>query len=174
MLVVIESQADGRMAAITLFDADAIVRALGELELRYTRSGALTRAARQVLLAFAGLNHRRWTELDAVLAPNVAITDHRRLGFPPATGKQHVVGALQDLVEQVPDVVAIVRVIDVSGPAVRAVVDQVGTSTDGVKADWSWLFVVAIGDDGKLAQVEYFGTDDADGAHARFEEFARR
>ena len=162
------------MAAITLFDADALVPALDELELRYARSGTLTHSARQVVLAYAGLNHRRWRELDAVVAPDVDVVDHRRLGFPPATGKQHLIGALQALVVQVPDVVAIVRAIEVSGPAVLAVVDQVGTSTDGVAADWAWYSVAAIGAHGLIARMEYFDVDDAARARARFEEFARR
>ena len=173
MLVVIESQADGRMAAITLFDADALVPALADLELRYARSGAMSRPERSALVVCAALNHRRWSEFDAILASDVEVVDHRRLGFPPATGPVGLVHALQSLVAQVPDVVAIVTGLETSGDAVLAVVDQMGTSADGMAADWRWHNVIRIDRAGRISRMEYFDADDEDRARSRFEELAR-
>lgn len=172
MLLVVETDAAGLIASLVLLDVDAIVAALDELEIRFARSGALALPERQVLLGFAGLNHRAWAELDAVLAPDLAVADHRLLGFPAADGKEHLVGALRALVAQVPDVVAIVQDLEVSGPAVLALTQQVGTSTDGAAADWTCHFVVAIGGDSLIARMEYFDADDAPRARARFDELA--
>ena len=81
MLAVVETDADGLWRSLVLFDADAMVPALDELEIRYARSGLLTPSERQVMLGFVAVNHRAWEELDAVLAPGVTTIDHRRLGL---------------------------------------------------------------------------------------------
>ncbi len=172
-LVVIEFRVDRKMVAITLFDVDAMVPALDELELRYARSGAMSRPERSALVVCAALNHRRWSEFDAILASDVEVVDHRRLGFPPATGPVGLVHALQSLVAQVPDVVAIVTGLETSGDAVAAVVDQMGTSADGMAADWRWHNVIRVDRAGRIGRIEYFDTDDEDRARVRFEELAR-
>jgi hypothetical protein len=174
MLVVVETHVDGLMASLVLFDAEALVPALDELEVRYARSGAMNRTERPVLIGFAALNHRHWRELDAVQSPSVEVVDHRRLGFPASTGPTGLVLALESLVTQVPDVVAIVQELEVSGPAALASVRQVGTSIDGTAADWAWVNVIAIDRNGRIHRLEYFDAEDEPAARARFEELARR
>jgi hypothetical protein len=173
MLAVVESDGDGLMFSLVLFDADAIGPALDELEIRYARSGAMSRTERSPLVGFAALNHRRWREFDAILASDVQVVDHRRLGFPSATGPDHLVHALQSLVAQVPDVVAIVTGLETAGDAVLAAVEQVGTSIDGTVADWSWRNVIRVDRAGRISRMEYFDADDEVRARARFDELGR-
>ena len=136
-----------------------MVPALDELEIRYARSGLLTPNERQIVLAFVAVNHRAWHELDAVLAPDLHVVDHRRIGFPAAVGSDPLVHALQDLVEQVPDLVVVIERIESAGRAILAVNHQVGTSADGVVVDWQWYLVFAFDDDGRIALMEYFDCD---------------
>ena len=131
-----------------------------------------SRPERSALVVCAALNHRRWSEFDAILASDVEVVDHRRLGFPPATGPVGLVHALQSLVAQVPDVVAIVTGLETSGDAVLAVVDQMGASADGVAADWRWQNVIRIDRAGRISRMEYFDADDEQRARARFDELA--
>ena len=176
MLAVVETDADGLMASLVLFDVDAMVPALDELEIRYARSGRLGAVERQVVLGFVAVNHRAWNELDAVLAPDVSVVDHRRLGFPAGVGKEPLIHELQSLVEQVPDVIVIIERLEGAGRAVLAENHQVGTSTDGLAVDWQWYLVFSLNRDGLLELMEYFDADDggAAGARARFEELAGR
>ena len=166
MLAVVETDAEGLMASLVLFDVDAMVPALDELEIRYARSGKLGAVERQVVLGFVAVNHRAWNELDAVLAPDVSVVDHRRLGFPAGVGKEPLIHELQSLVEQVPDVVVIIERLAGAGHAVLAENHQVGTSTDGLVVDWQWYLVFSLNRDGLLELMEYFDENDG-GAAAR-------
>jgi len=174
MLALVETDSERLIVSLVLFDAEALVPALDELEVRYARSGAMSRAERSVLIGFAALNHRHWRELDAVQSPDVEVVDRRRLGFPASTGPTGLVLALESLVAQVPDVVAIVADLEVSGPAALASVRQVGTSIDGATADWAWLNVIAIDRNGRIHRLEYFDAEDESAARVRFGELVRR
>lgn len=84
-----------------------------------------------------------------------------------------MVAALQALVEQVPDVVAVIEEIESTPTSAIARVQQLGTSSGGTEAEWVWFFVLALDADGLLRRMEYFDPEDESQARARFTELSR-
>ena len=99
--------------------------------------------------------------------------DHRRLGYPDGKGAGAVVGALQGLVQQVPDVVAVVEEVESAGSAAVARIRQRGTSAAGTVAEWVFLFVFSLDADGRFARLEWFDPEAESQARARVAELSR-
>ena len=125
------------------------------------------------MAALSAFNHRAWDDLETLAGPDVLTADHRRLGYPDGKGAGAVVGALQGLVQQVPDVVAVVEEVESAGAAAVARIRQRGTSAAGTVAEWVWHFVLALDADGRLAHLEWFDADDESQARARVAELSR-
>ncbi len=123
-----------------------------------------------MLDAFAAFNRRDWDALDAVLAEDLAAVDHRRLGFPPGDGREALTGQLRALVDQVPDVVAVVAAIGARGRVAPVLTHQFGTATTSSQAEWDWLLVITLGADERIDRMEYFDVDDAEHVAARVAE----
>ncbi len=175
MLVVAEAADERLGGSIVLFDADHLVDALDELDRRYrqSRGSSLPTVEDRALAALSAFNHRAWNQLDALAGADVLTADDRRLGYPDGKGPWAVVGALQGLVEQVPDVVAVVEQVESTGSAAVARIRQRGASAVGAVAEWVWLFVLALDADGRFAHLEWFDPEDESQARARFAELSR-
>ena len=175
MLAVVEVDAGGLANGLVLFDADRLVDALDELDDRYRRdrSSSLPLVEDRALAALSAFNHRAWDDLETLAGPDVLTADHRRLGYPDGKGAGAVVGALQGLVQQVPDVVAVVEEVESAGAAAVARIRQRGTSAAGTVAEWVWHFVLALDADGRFANLEWFDADDESQARARVAELSR-
>ena len=140
----------------------------------YGGSEAQVEARQKAQLAVTEhLANRAWDDLAALAGPDVLTADRRRLGYPAGKGAGAVVGALQALVQQVPDVVAVVEEVESSGAAAVARIRQRGTSADGAVAEWVWLFVLSLATDGRFAHLEWFDPEDESQARARVAELSR-
>ncbi len=175
MLVTAEVDNDGLATGLVLFDADRMIDAVDELDRRYrqSRGSTLALVEDRALAGLGAFNHRAWDDLEALAGADVLTADHRRLGYPDGKGPRAVVGALQGLVKQVSDVVAVVEQVESTGSAAVARIRQRGTSSDGAVAEWVWLFVVALDADGRFAHLEWFDPEDDPQARARVAELGR-
>ncbi|MGZ6907450.1 MAG: nuclear transport factor 2 family protein [Acidimicrobiia bacterium] len=170
-LVLVETVTGGLVRGVMIFDETALLDAIDELDARRlaTATDLLPIEANQ-LRAYSALNHRSWPDLAASFDDDVTIVDHRRLGFPPGRGSEAIVGELQGLVLQVPDVIASVSEIRADGRVAIVTTHQRGTAAAGGEATWDFHTVVTIDPLARVTSLEYFDVDDLARAEQRFEE----
>nr|WP_067285619.1 BTAD domain-containing putative transcriptional regulator [Mycobacterium sp. 1164985.4] len=164
ILAVVESDADGRIAACVMFDRDAIDAALQELDVRFgAGEGAPHRRTWTVLAkAFAAFNRH---ELPAT-TPDWVNTDHRS-GTPIAPGQLFpYVRTSWELAPDITNYIEVVHRLADFGAVVTRV--ATGTSQDGFSAEWR-VITLATFDGDLLSRVELFDETDLDAAIARFE-----
>jgi hypothetical protein len=105
-LTVVEVGDRGERVASIRFDPDDLDAAYAELDERYAAGEAAPHARvsatmRAFRTAFAD---RDWDALEALLAPDLVVDDHRRLGWETLHGPAAYVRALRTLVDLAPDV----------------------------------------------------------------------
>ncbi|MEP6626288.1 MAG: hypothetical protein ABJC79_17705, partial [Acidimicrobiia bacterium] len=172
-LRVIELDDADRIARVTSFDETDLVGALEALEEQHVATaGDLAPAQVTPLAAYRALNRRDWPVFSVCFDDELAIIDHRRLGFPPGRGGAALTGELQSLVEQVPDVVAYVTKIRTKDHVAIATTHQRGTAALGGEATWDFHAVATVDPDARIIRHEYFDADCWADALARFEELA--
>lgn len=165
VLLLVEVDADDRIATRIVFDADDIDAAIKELETRYAAGEAAAHAHTWSLVAqtYAGFNRR---ELHPVV-PNWESIDHRR-GI--ASAQLDAIGYAHAAWDTTPDVKAYVETIHQLsnlGAVVTAVTH--GTSADGFEAEWRDINLVTFERD-MVKRFEFFDEDDLDAALVRFDE----
>ncbi len=168
MLVVVEIDADDRMAAVVVFDADDIDAAIAELDARYLAGEAAAHSHTWSLVAdaFAAINRHELPEL----APGWVNIDHRR-GAAFATGE--MTAYLTDLLDDTPDIKVYIEVVHRLSN-LGAVVTQAGhgTSQEGFQAEWREIGIFMFDGD-LLSRYELFDEADLDTALAKFEQLSR-
>jgi len=172
-LVLVEAATDGRIHRVVIFGDADLVAALAVLDRRHVATAVdLLPVEANQLDTYAALNRRDWQTFAAGLGDDLAIVDHRRLGFPPGHGPGALTGALQDLVAQVPDVVAYVAAIRARGRAALVTTHQTGSALVGGHATWDFHTVVTVGEDARVTRLEYFDHDRRHDAVALFDEWS--
>jgi ketosteroid isomerase-like protein len=170
-LVLVEAATDGRVHRVVIFEESDLVAALTVLDRRHVATAVdLLPVEANQLATYAALNRRDWPAFTAGLVDDLAIVDHRRIGFPPGRGADALTGELQGLVAQVPDVVAYVTAIRARGRTALVTTHQHGTATVGGHAIWDFHTVVSGDAEGRVVSLEYFDADRWDDARARFDE----
>ncbi|MFI5508308.1 BTAD domain-containing putative transcriptional regulator [Mycobacterium sp. NPDC051804] len=166
MLVVIEIDADERMAAIVTFDLDEFDAAIEELDARYIAGEAAEyeQTWSKVAEAYARLNRR---ELPATTR-GWFNTDHRRLAPVEA-------GQLAAFVRDAQDqwgVIYIERVHRLSdlGAVVSRAIDA--TSHDGFDAEWREIDLLTF-EGNRISRLELFDASDLEGAIAKFDSLSQ-
>jgi class 3 adenylate cyclase len=168
MLVVIETDSNGRIAAGVLFDGDDFDAGLAELDARYLAGEAAECADTWSVVAgcFAAFNRR---ELPAT-TPDWINIDHRPLIAVPEGG---LYGSVDHLLELAPDVwmyiEAVHRLTDVGSVVTYA---ASGTSRHGFDAQWREVSLSTITGD-LVSRCEVFRLEDLDDALAKFDELSR-
>ncbi|OBA59910.1 regulator [Mycobacterium sp. 1100029.7] len=165
VLHVVENDADGRTAAVIVFDSDDTDAAFEELENRYLagEAAAYARAWSVIADAFAGF-HRR--ELPPMTRKSVYI-DHRPVVSIDGVELAASMRALWDLI---PDATAYIEMVHKLGER-GAVITQAlaGTSHEGFAAEARMICVFGV--EGELfSRFEIFEEADLDAALARFDE----
>ena len=168
MLVVVEIDADDRMAAVVVFDADNIDAAIAELDARYAAGEAAAHAHTWSVISgsYAAINRNEMP----LTTPDCVNIDRRR---ELAMG----VGDLIAYISAVPDrnqdskvyVEAVHRLTERGAVVTYA---AHGTSQEGFDAEWRGVAVLTV-DSELVDRTEIFGEADLDAAIARFEELGR-
>jgi DNA-binding SARP family transcriptional activator len=165
MLVVVEIDADERMAAVVVFDIDDIDAAFEELDARYLAGEAAPHAHAWSVIArtFAGVNRQ---ELPATPQDFVDI-DHRHVTkLAPGDGIANLRAAWEQMPELSVHIEAVHRLTDLG--AVFSFATK-GTSKQGFDAEWRTVNFMTVEND-LINRSELFDEADLDVALARFEE----
>lgn len=169
LVQVIEIDADERITALVLFDADNLGAAVEELESRYVsgEGAALARTWSVIAENCAALNRQELPER----APGSVYVDRRRVANMWAADVSDYFRAAWELT---PDMTTFVETVHRLSD-VGAVVSQVaqGTSHDGFYAEWRVVNVYTV-EDGLMSRCEVFDETDLDAALARFDELLRQ
>lgn len=164
MLGVTEINADNRMAARVLFDADDVDAAFEELNTRYLAGEAAPYAEIwQMIMDGADTVNRH--EPGAMTQRIVAFADHRRIPFA-AEDIGHATDKLWALVPDARYRAAAVHALDTHGAVINLVIE--GTGEHGNELQWSVINVVTFVSG--QARLEVYEESDLDAALARFEE----
>ena len=164
-LQVAEIDAEGRIAALVMFDADAVDAAYAELEARYLAGEAAPHAHTWSVIAqsYAAFNRHEFP----AATPDWATIDHRgTTSVEPADLPEFIRSVWDDFSEFTVRIEKVHRLTQAG-----AVVTQVskGIARQGFEAEWRELNVVMIS--GELtARSELFDESDLDAALARFDE----
>lgn len=168
LVQIVEIDADERIKALVLFEADDIVAAVADLDARYIAGEAADHARTWTIIAenCAALNQQ---VLPA--PPDFVYVDRRQVANIGAADVREFFRAAWELTPDMTTFVeAVHRLTDVG-----AVVSQVaqGTSRDGFYAEWRVVNLYKIDGD-LLGRCEVFDETDLDIAIARFEELSRQ
>jgi hypothetical protein len=172
LVAVVEYDADDRMTANVMFDAEDLVGAVYELDQRYLAGEGAEHAwmLRPSAEFWRCYNTRDWDGIRRGIAGEMTLVDHQPLsaGTTIQTADQFVSYA-QGMVDLVPDIVAFEAEYLAVGRT-WAVTRQVahGTSTAGAEVERTSL-ILADMRDGRFNRTETFGPDRLYDALARFE-----
>ncbi|MDQ1494556.1 MAG: hypothetical protein QOG69_1039, partial [Actinomycetota bacterium] len=168
MLVIIEIDADNRIAASVLFDLDDIDSAFDELDARYLAGEAAAHAHTWSVITggFATLNRH---ELPPTTPDSVSIDHRRGTAFGPGELIEYV-RAGWELDQDIRTHVEVVHRLADLGAVCTHVAH--GTSRDGFAAEWRGVDILTVEGDIVIG-VEVFDEADLDAALARFDELSR-
>jgi DNA-binding SARP family transcriptional activator len=169
ILHVTEIDADERMAAVIVFDADDIDAAVEELDARYVAGEAAAHADTWSLIAgaYTTLNQGRFPPS----APDYAIADHRLQTTILSRDFAHYMDASWNLT---PDLQMYVEAVHrLSDDAAVMTHGARGSSPDDFEADWR-IIVILTFEGGLAKRCEIFDEADLDKALARFDELHPR
>ncbi len=166
MLVVVEIDADERMAAVVVFDADDLDAAITELDVRYLagEAAAYAQTWSLVVAAYAAFDRHELPAADWVTI------DHRRATPFASSTMTESLRAMWDLTPDLKVHIEIVHQLTTFG----AVVSHAGhaTSREGFEAEWRAIDVLTIDGD-RINRCEVFDEADLDAALAKFEQLSQ-
>ena len=161
-LVVVEVDADGRVAAQVMFDLDDIDAAFEELDARYLAGEAAAHARTWSAVAET---HSTYNRYGRVPDDDWVSIDHRR-GYP-ADKLTTTIRAARDLT---PDLSIYIEAVHrLSDRAAVITNNSVGTSHEGFAAEWRMVQLMTVDGD-RVTHLEIFDESDIDVALARFDE----
>ena len=166
-MMIVEIDADNRLATNTLFDVDEIEAAFEELDARYVRGeGAAHAQTWSVIAEMYGTLNRR--EIPA-MAKGWVNVDHRPLVTIEPNDLATTLGAMWDLVPDVSMYVEAVHRLTSFGAVVTHT--SYGTSQEGFDAEWRMIQLLTVDGD-MISRTELFDEADIDAALARFDELS--
>jgi DNA-binding SARP family transcriptional activator len=168
VLAVAEVNADDRIAAIIVFDSDAIDAAFAELDARYLAGEAAPHAHTWSVLAaaYAAFNRREFL----ATTPEWEDVDHRRgAAFAPGDMIAYIRAAWDDSPDTKIYIAAVHRLSNLGG-----VVTHIahGISQEGFDAEWRDIHILTVEGE-TVSRSELFDETDLDAALARFDELSR-
>jgi hypothetical protein len=161
--------ADGRIAALVMFDGDDMCAAFEELDARYLAGEAAAYAGTWSVIAgaYAGFNQH---QIPATAPDSVAI-EHRPVVRTEAVDLAASIRAVWDLTPNASIYIEAVYRLDERGAVATTVLK--GTSLEGLDAEWRMINLFRVEGD-VYSHVEVFDEADLDAALARFTELDRR
>jgi hypothetical protein len=168
VLMIVETDADEKLASMVTFDLEGFDAAMAELDARYLAGEAAANAHTWSVVAgaYAGFNRR---ELPAT-APEWVNIDHRRgAGFAPGDMIEYLQAAWGDSPDTKIYIGAVHRL-----SRIGAVVTHIahGISQEGFDAEWRDVHVLAV--EGEVfSRSELFDEGDLDAAISRFDQLGQ-
>ena len=172
LLGLTEVDDEGRVLAAVMFDPGDLAGAFQELEDRYAAGEGASEAyvlGRTADFARADAA-RDWAAVSALFAPDAVVTDHRAIGQGWSIREDFVVSS-RAVVDLVPDVVHVIRQIEVRGSVILTNAEAFGATREGNDYAWSYRMVAAwVG--GRISRFDLFDVADEEAARSRFEVLA--
>jgi hypothetical protein len=165
---VVEIDADERIVARVLFDADDIEAAFEELESRYLIGEAASHQNTWSVVAEACACFNRH-EVPATTPDSVAV-EHRPLLTTDTVDLASAIRAVWDLTPEARMDIATVHRLSDLGAVITYVLK--GTSQDGFDAEWRMVEIFTVEGD-RIKRCEIFDEEDLDVALATFDELDR-
>ncbi|MEB4211376.1 BTAD domain-containing putative transcriptional regulator [Mycobacterium sp. 94-17] len=165
LLGIVEIDADERIVARVVFDADDIDAAFGELDARYLAGEAAGYSGTWSVIAEVPARFNR-RELPATTS-NPAYIDHRPLVSIEGADLAASIRAVWDITSDSGAYIEAVHQMNERGAVFTEVLNM--TSQDGFEAEMRMIMMFTV-EGGLIARVEVFDEPDLDGALARFEE----
>ncbi len=168
LLSIVEIKADGRIAAIVVFDLDDFDAAVAELEARYLAGEAAAHAHTWSVIAkaYAGFNRRELSRK----TPDWVNIDHRRgAAFAPGDLIAYIQAAWNDSPDTKIYIEAVHRLNNLGAVVTHA---AHGISQAGFEAEWRDIFLLTVQGD-LVSRSELFDQANLDIAIAKFEQFSR-
>jgi tetratricopeptide (TPR) repeat protein len=165
MLIVVEIDADDKIAAQILFDPDDVDTGFAELDTRYLagEAAAHSRTWSAIARALAASNRHEVPPM----TPNCVSIDHRRgIAFAPGDIVPYIRATWEVAPHSRTYFEAVHRLSDVGAVFVQVVK---GTSPEGFAAEWREIVITTVHGD-LINHLELFDDEDVDAALARFEE----
>ncbi len=168
MLVIIEIDADNRIAGAVMFDPDDIDAAFAELDARYLAGEAAAHAHTWSVVAgvYSAFNRH---ELPATTPDWVSIDHRSLLTIEPGD----MAAFIRAVVDQLPNLdirmEAVHRLTEVGAVVTHA---AHGISPEGLDAEWRILFIFIVEGD-LISRFEMFDETELEAALARFDDLSR-
>jgi hypothetical protein len=168
VLRLIELNANGRIAAMVMFDSSDTDAAFAELESRYIAGEPPDQARTWSAIAssYASLNRH---ELSPTTADQIH-ADHRTVVTIAPTDLAETIRVAWDLVPDLSMYIEAVHCINTLGAVVTN--RSFGTSIEGFDAEWRMVQLMTV-ESGRLNRLELFDEADVDAALARLDELSR-
>ena len=172
-LSIVEVNEAGQRTLGILFDPDDLDTAYAELDARYHAGEAapypnVAAGMREFSRAFAA---RDWDALAARCAPDLAVHDHRLLGWETLHGPAAYVRALRALVDLAPDTALRLDHVEMREQGYLVVTVWSG-SCDGGAFEEPSLMVAELDDAGRIRRFDAYDLERQGAARARFAEVA--
>lgn len=164
----VELDADGRIAAVVVFDLDDFVAAIAELDARYLAGEAAPYARTWSVVAgsYAAINRHK----QPATTPDWVNVDHRReIAMGPGDLFAYL-RAGSDRDQEINTYVETVHRLDNLGAVVTYAARE--TSREGFDAEWRGIAVVMVDGD-MVSRTEVFDEADLDAALARFDQLSQ-
>ncbi|MFN2375302.1 MAG: AAA family ATPase [Candidatus Binatia bacterium] len=171
-LSVIETDDDGRMRTIVLFEAGDLDTAHAELESRWQAQCEVAHGSHAWHLdssASAALAARDWDSLATMFSPTLAARDHRLVGWGELQGPEAFVTTMRAMVDLASDAQTRAVHLRTSKRGNFAEILWTGTHDGGV-FESSFLWVVEFDPDGLAQQLDFYDLRHFDRARSRFAE----
>jgi class 3 adenylate cyclase/tetratricopeptide (TPR) repeat protein len=154
-LAVMSKNPNGGGNRTIMFDTDAMVDALEELNRQYLEGEAQGNEVLRLLLGMSeAFNRREWDAFDELYAPDVVSVDHRRAPYGTTVGANAMVERHRTLPELHPGAQNIMRQLWLLEDDVAIALDS--QATDFVLDRW----LVARQRDGRIVRMDFFEGDD--------------
>jgi hypothetical protein len=160
-LAVLEVDGEGNPLALVEFDPGDLDAAWAELDERY---GARTIWLRRI-------DARDWDGLAALLAPDLVVEDHRRLGWETLHGPAVYVASFQALVDLAPDARVRFDHLEESGRGALGIAMLSGAREGGLFED-TRVVVGELDSTERLRRVDFYDLEKLAEARARYEALA--
>ena len=172
ILSVGESDADGRVSSLALYEEDALDDAVADLDARFAAGEGRPHA--EILGTVAGsavcVNARNWAGIRSVYSEHFTFVDYTPVGWPELD-LDGFIEIQQSYADQV-QLKSLLQSARVEGRAFLGTAVTVGTDPDGGEFEWVYHGVSTFDADQRYSRSEMYAEDDFATALARFDELA--
>ena len=172
ILSVCETDGDGLVSRIALYDDNALDDAVAELEARYVAGEGRPHAAvlETVAQSSVASNAKDWACTRSLYNEDFTFVDHTPVGWPDLDLDGYI--QIQQSYSDQVQLTSLTRWIHVLDRTMLATAETIGTDAAGGTFEWAFHGVSTFDAEHRYLRSEMYAEDDFDAALARFDELA--